>query len=316
MLRACSCGFNGAALNRGRKDGEATTGMRDIVWLQRGRPQSRAERATIRNRPGSSSCTASTGPPSIEGGKCLTVLVRPVEIRFNGAALNRGRKGDPGLVCDGGTCAASTGPPSIEGGKVRPRWPTDPRWSLQRGRPQSRAERPCLKSRTGSKTAKLQRGRPQSRAERGNDATALEDSRHASTGPPSIEGGKPGTNGARGGGGMLQRGRPQSRAESMNSLATLDALDVASTGPPSIEGGKKPGRVAAVRVSVASTGPPSIEGGKALIRAFLTWIFGASTGPPSIEGGKPRSGSGRAGERLASTGPPSIEGGKREALSV
>ncbi|KIG18927.1 Periplasmic thiol disulfide interchange protein DsbA [Enhygromyxa salina] len=108
--------------------------------------------------------------------------------------------------------AASTGPPSIEGGKAvsgRVLWVIE---ALQRGRPQSRAEsRPRLQARRRDPT--LQRGRPQSRAERPGCAAgdrhaasfngaALNRGRKAkivlrglvgavaSTGPPSIEGGK------------------------------------------------------------------------------------------------------------------------------
>src|SRR5690606_4678212 len=133
--------------------------------------------------------------PSIEGGESpsLSSSPPPPASRFNGAALNRGRRGLAGrdgrrarlkrfngaalnrgrrvrLGRDGEAVdrdAASTGPPSIEGGEVvTVELPHVGLTMLQRGRPQSRAERPVWSSAGPFTTPSLQRGRPQSRAER------------------------------------------------------------------------------------------------------------------------------------------------------
>src|SRR5690606_34265061 len=135
---------------------------------------------------------ASTGPPSIEGGEPLAIravsgLLRvlqrgrpqsraeswadgdrlPARARFNGAALNRGRRGDAHALVLGVVLEASTGPPSIEGGET---WqdvskPLPPGSfngaALNRGRRVQHGQIHALADHV------LQRGRPQSRAESG-----------------------------------------------------------------------------------------------------------------------------------------------------
>ncbi|KIG18930.1 Periplasmic thiol disulfide interchange protein DsbA [Enhygromyxa salina] len=63
--------FNGAALNRGRKEAVDPRHLGLILGqlLQRGRPQSRAESRAESKLAAKLFCFASTGPPSIEGGK-------------------------------------------------------------------------------------------------------------------------------------------------------------------------------------------------------------------------------------------------------
>ncbi|KIG18933.1 Periplasmic thiol disulfide interchange protein DsbA [Enhygromyxa salina] len=236
--------------------------------------------------------------------------------RFNGAALNRGRKGYLIVDLDALT-RASTGPPSIEGGKKPVDLGRHPVGVLQRGRPQSRAERrsPCWRQRPrprGFNGAALNRGRKglarratrrhgRSSASTGppsieggkkqlnNEYVARQQVR-ASTGPPSIEGGKSRRAPAWAAAGRsLQRGRPQSRAES-----TWVRCHKSATGPD------------------ASTGPPSIEGGK------LVWPVGQGSSVGVLQRGRPQSRAERRVELLqerlkaASTGPPSIEGGKAD----
>ena len=210
--------------------------------------------------------------------------------RFNGAALDRERKG--ARVWSGHRRRqASTGPLSIESGRLV-RDPMLPGVvELQRGRSRSRAEgRPGApegvvressrfngaaldreRKAPGSVSdvtvliAELQRGRSRSRAEGG--AIGAGQGRRgllASTGPLSIESGR-----------------------------TTDYKDAssdgnASTGPLSIEsgrlcalGGGHPARGA------ASTGPLSIESGRGRVRdPGRNPVLGASTGPLSIESGR------------------------------
>ncbi|KIG18929.1 Periplasmic thiol disulfide interchange protein DsbA [Enhygromyxa salina] len=157
--------FNGAALNRGRKAWSGlSSSPASSSSLQRGRPQSRAERprgSADRAR----GAALQRGRPQSRAERIPASDSRAPPVSFNGAALNRGRKAGPGR------CPPATG------------------W-LQRGRPQSRAESGSARHgtrrpRASFNGAALNRGRKAA-----IPITQAQTDHRASTGPPSIEGGK------------------------------------------------------------------------------------------------------------------------------
>ena len=256
--------FNGAASMRRRKGWEWVDPDGDMSALQWGRLHAEAERIgeAIADDRGTD---ASMGPPPCGGGKIDSDgFTAKTNLRFNGAASMRRRKGG-GRSPRARPRGASMGPPPCGGGKVghcstsRSRMTT-----LQWGRLHAEAERTSATF-TPVKDGMLQWGRLHAEAER--SAIEMFVDRH---------------------GGTLQWGRLHAEAERSRQGVQGSRRLKASMGPPPCGGGKRRARVPHASTDlICFNGAASMRRRKVLKDlVVVARDRQASMGPPPCGGGK------------------------------
>ena len=170
---------------------------------------------------------------------------RRAQRRFNGAAVRRRRRVEARLRSVAVRSHASTEPPSEDGGELAAASSTDRAGSRRfNGAAVRRRRRAAPRPRASSSgSSQLQRSRRPKTAERlsRSSAEVLGD-RHASTEPPSEDGGEQGATErlVRGADRLLQRSRRPKTAERTCERHARDValIGCASTEPPSEDGGE------------------------------------------------------------------------------